>query len=177
MARQIAEGRATIQAEGVEVQAEILVHGAEMQYRGQSHMLRITLDSATVGRAEILAAFEDAYFNRFSLHLPEFGAVLVTLHTAVIGRRGEVALASLMDPGLRVDDVAAAVTHRRPVWFPGGWLETPIYSRDALPLGARFSGPAILEQLDTTIVVAPDNEVEVDDTGNLLIHVPSAFRE
>jgi len=35
----------------------------------------------------------------------------------------------------------------------------------------------VLEQLDTTIVVEPDNEVEVDRAGNLLIHVPAAFRE
>ncbi len=176
MARQITEGRAIIQGEGVSVEAEILVHAAEMQYQGQSHMLRIPLESATITRADIQAAFEEAYFNRFSLRLPEFGAVLVTLHTAVIGRRGEVALAALMDPRLRADDIAGAARSRRRVWFPGGWADTPIMSRDALPLGARFSGPAILEQLDTTIVVEPDMEVEVDAAGNLLIHVPPAFR-
>ncbi len=176
MARQIAEGRATIKSEGVEVEAEILVHAAEMQYQGQSHMLRIALDSATIGRAAIQAAFEEAYFNRFSLRLPEIGAVLVTLHTAVIGRRGEVALASLMDPELRAETVAGAVTGQRQVWFQGGWADTPIMARDALPVGGCFSGPAILEQLDTTIVIDPGNEVEVDDAGNLLIHVPAAFR-
>jgi N-methylhydantoinase A len=176
LARQIAEGRATIQSEGVEVEAEILVHAAEMQFQGQSHMLRIPLDSATMGREAIQTAFEEAYFKRFSLRLPEIGAVLVTLHTAVIGRRGEVALASLMDPELRADSVAGAVTGRRRVWFSGGWAEVPIMARDALPLGARFSGPAVLEQLDTTIVIEPGNEVEVDDAGNLLIQVPSAFR-
>jgi N-methylhydantoinase A len=176
MARQIAEGRATIQSEGIAVETEILVHAAEMQFQGQSHMLRIPLDSATVGREAIQTAFEEAYFKRFSLRLPEIGAVLVTLHTAVIGRRGEVALASLMDPELRADSVAGAVTGRRRVWFSGGWAEVPIMARDALPLGARFSGPAVLEQLDTTIVIEPGNEVEVDDAGNLLIQVPSAFR-
>jgi N-methylhydantoinase A len=176
MAGQIAEGRAMIEAEGVAVEAEILVHAAEMQFQGQSHMLRIPLESVTVEREAIQAVFEEAYFNRFSLHLPEIGAVLVTLHTAVIGRRGEVALASLMDADLRVDNVAAAETGRRQVWFPGGRLDTPILARDALPIGARFSGPAVLEQLDTTIVVEPGNDVEVDDAGNLLIHVPPAFR-
>jgi N-methylhydantoinase A len=81
-----------------------------------------------------------------------------------------------MDPRLRADDVAGAVRGGRRVWFRCGWAETPVMSRDALPLGARFSGPAILEQMDTTIVVEPDMEVEVDAVGNLLIHVPPAFR-
>ncbi|MDP6691263.1 MAG: hydantoinase/oxoprolinase family protein [Alphaproteobacteria bacterium] len=175
MADQIAQGRATIQAEQVAVEDEILVHAAEMQFQGQSHMLRIPLESATISREAIQAAFEEVYFNRFSLHLPEIRAVLVTLHTAVIGRRREVALASLMDPGLRAADVAGATTATRKVWFPGGWQDTPILARDALPIGAKFTGPAVLEQLDTTIVIEPGNKVEVDLAGNLLIHVPAAF--
>jgi N-methylhydantoinase A len=50
-------------------------------------------------------------------------------------------------------------------------------ARDALPIGARFMGPAVLEQLDTTIIIEPGNEVEVDQAGNLLVQVPAAFRE
>jgi N-methylhydantoinase A len=177
MAEQIAQGRAIIADEGVEVEELVLVHAAEMQYQGQSHMLRIPLASANIEREDIQAVFEEAYFNRFDLHLPEFGAVLVTLHTAVIGRRREIALASLMDPNLRAADLAGAERGRRKVWFPGGWRDTPLIARDALPIGARFTGPAVLEQLDTTIIVEPGNEVEVDQAGNLLIQVPSAFRE
>ena len=36
----------------------------------------------------------------------------------------------------------------RPVWFDGGWRDTPIYRREHLPARARFDGPAIVEQLD-----------------------------
>ncbi|MDA1100079.1 MAG: hydantoinase/oxoprolinase family protein [Proteobacteria bacterium] len=176
LAAQIAEGRATILGEGVEVEDEILVHAAEMQFQGQSHILRIPLDSAVAGREAIQAAFEDAYFNRFALQLPEIGAVLVTLHTAVIGRRREVALSSLMDPALRAADVAGARRGSRQVWFQGGWRETPIIARDALPIGARLAGPAVLEQLDTTIIIEPGNEAVVDDSANLVITVPPAFR-
>ena len=176
MAEQVAQGRAIILSEGVVVAEEVIVHAAEMQYQGQSHILRIALDSGTITREDMQTAFEEAYFNRFSLHLPEINAVLVTLHTAVIGRRGEVALSALMDPDKRVPDIVAAETGRRNVWFPGGWVETPIISRDALPLSTVFSGPAILEQLDTTIVVEPGNEIEIDLSGNLLINVPPAFK-
>ena len=176
MAEQIAEGRAIIISEGVEIEDEILVHAAEMQFQGQSHILRIPLDSAVVSREAMQTVFEESYFNRFSLQLPEIRAVLVTLHTAVIGRRPEIALTSLMDPGLRVGEVAQAQTGSRKVWFQGGWQETPIIARDALPLGARFTGPAVLEQLDTTIIIEPGNEVVVDDAANLVISVPPAFR-
>ena len=186
LADQIAEGRKTIAHEGVEVEDEVLVHAAEMQFQGQSHMLRIPLAGATISREAIQSAFEEAYYSRFSLRLPEIRAVLVILHTAVIGRRGEIALASLMDPSVRAVDVTGAQSGSRQVWFPrdpsdpingGGWMETPIIARDALPLGATFNGPAVLEQLDTTIIIEPGNEVMVDQVGNLVVQVPAAFRE
>ena len=39
----------------------------------------------------------------------------------------------------------------------------------ALPLGAQFDGPAIVEQPDTTTVVYPGFTCRVDDAGNLLL--------
>ena len=39
----------------------------------------------------------------------------------------------------------------------------------ALPLGAVFDGPAIVEQVDSTTVVPPDARVRVDELGNLVV--------
>ena len=77
---------------------------------------------------------------------------------------------------VRAADVAGAQRGSRKVWFQGGWRDTPIMARDALPIGARFDGPAVLEQLDTTIIIEPGNEVAVDGAANLVINVPPAFR-
>ena len=45
-----------------------------------------------------------------------------------------------------------AIAHRRPVWLAeaGDFVDTPIYARDALRPGNRFTGPAIVEQMDAT---------------------------
>ncbi len=59
----------------------------------------------------------------------------------------------------------------RQVWLAGGWRDTPIYRRGQLPPGAALAGPAIVEQLDTTIVVEPGDRVTVDALGNLMIEV------
>jgi len=175
--QQVAEGTETIEREGVEVDELICVHEAEMQFQGQSHMLRVPLSGIDVTREELQAAFDKAYFRRFDLRLPEGRAMLVTLHSAVIGRRPHVALENLMQASARRATVAQARVAERRVWFADGWRDTPLFDREALPLGARFEGPAIIEQLDTTIVIEPGNSVSVDDVGNLLITVPPAFRE
>jgi N-methylhydantoinase A len=168
--RQIAEGRATIEREGVAVTAIDCLHFADMQFEGQTHILAIPISGASVAVAELQAGFEAAYLERFHVELPEIRAVLVSLHTAVIGRRPGAPLAALAgrEPAASLADARRTT---RPVWFAGAARQTPIYVRHRLPADAAFIGPAIIEQMDCTIVVEPGNQVSLDDLGNLIIAV------
>ena len=172
LGRQIEEGRRTLEREGVAIEALTVVHDADMQFEGQSHLLRVPLPGLEVTREELQARFEEAYWNRFEVALPEIRALLVNLHSAVIGKRKAVEPTALLDAGARRGGLREAQIGERRVWFRDGWHETPILRRAHLALGAAFEGPAIIEQLDTTIVVEPDNRAEVDESGNLLITVP-----
>jgi N-methylhydantoinase A len=63
----------------------------------------------------------------------------------------------------------APVAHaKRSVHF-GQWIETPIYRRADLKPGMTLSGPAIIEQSDTTTVVEPRMAVRVDRFDNLIV--------
>ena len=59
----------------------------------------------------------------------------------------------------------------RNVWFGDCFQETPVFDRNALPIGATIEGPAILNQMDSTTVVEPESAVTVDEYGNLIIEV------
>jgi N-methylhydantoinase A len=166
----IAEGKATIRDEGVAITGITVIHTADMQFLGQSHILSIPVSGIDVSQDELQSAFEAAYWRRFEVELPEIRAVLVNLHTAVIGDREGVPLAALAHAG--GTDREPAET--RQVWFESGWAETPIYRREQLPAGATLTGPAIIEQLDTTVVVEPGDQVVADDLGNLIITVEGA---
>ena len=164
---QIADGKATIAREGVEVETVEVMHSADMQFLGQSHILTVPVPGPNVSRATLQEAFEAAYWNRFEVELPEIRAVLVNLHTAVIGRRRPVSLTALAETG--EPDPAPVATRR--VWFESGAVDTPIYRRRQIAPGSSLTGPAIIEQLDTTTVVEPGNAVAADDQGNLIITV------
>ena len=74
--------------------------------------------------------------------------------------------------------MAAAQTGSRSVWFDGvgtdsGWQNTPVYAREKLPLDTQISGPAILEQMDTTILIEPQDSAVSDEDGNILVTVGS----
>lgn len=168
-AAQIDAGKTIIESEGVEIEELIIVHDVDMQFQGQTHILNFLVNDTKLTRESLQTAFEKAYWNRFEVELPEIRAVLVNLHTAVIGRRKPVPLTSLIAETEQKTQIEDCKTGIRRAWFESGWQETPIYERESLPLKASFKGPAIIEQLDTTIIVEPDNKVEVDLDGNLII--------
>ncbi|MEQ1649651.1 MAG: hydantoinase/oxoprolinase family protein [Hyphomicrobiaceae bacterium] len=154
-----------------DVVSTVVTHAAEMQFRGQTHLIRVALPSASITRAELQSLFEAAYFQRFQITMPEIKAQLVNLTTSVIGQRPTFPIGELLDPTLRATSLAAARTGTRRIYASGQWLDAAIYNREALPLASTIDGPAIVEQLDATTVIEPGARAHVDPVGNLRIAV------
>jgi len=175
-ADQEAEGRALLNAEGVALASIEVRRSADMQFLGQSHILQVPLDTATPSLEALDRQFAAAYWERFAVELPEIRPVLVNLHTAVLGHRPAVPLATLAASEDRVGDLAGARENTRDVWFEGaGWQPTPVYRRERLPADAAFDGPAIVAQFDSTTVIEPGQSARLDIHGNLVITVPNPF--
>ena len=68
-------------------------------------------------------------------------------------------------------DASHAVTEERDVFFEenNGYVPTKIYARSKLLAGNIVPGPAIVEQLDSTIVIPPNYSGFVDKQQNLMI--------
>ncbi len=167
------EARAVVEASGLTVERIDVTFELDMHYQGQTHTvavpLPVTLHASSTGISEAIAraAFEAAYARAFSRLLPGIPVRIVNLRTAAIGRRPPFdlkALAPQADSSLE-----AARLGSRQVWFDGGWHETSIWDRLALPVDARIDGPAILEQSDATTVIDPSLSARVDAFGNLIV--------
>lgn len=168
--QQSAEGRSLIEKENVEIEELREIYSVDMQFIGQTHLLRVPLPGPRPTLDELQELFEKAYFNRFHVELPEIKASLVNVNCSVIGRRSEIDLSLLIDPVGRKATLAEALTGTRKVWFDG-LVDTPIYWRDHLPLDAEITGPAIVEQMDTTIVIDPGDKAVQDADGNIIIEL------
>ena len=167
---QAADALAMVAEEQSEIEETTVTYGADMQFRGQTHLIRVALPSPDIDRATVQELFEAAYFRRFQVRLPEIRAVVVNLVTSVIGRRKPFPLAALIDEAGRTDLVGARLG-TRPVYAGGAWHEAAIYTREALPLGAEIAGPAVIQQIDATTVIEPGATAQVDAIGNLRIRV------
>ncbi|MBN9252245.1 MAG: hydantoinase/oxoprolinase family protein [Mesorhizobium sp.] len=165
------EGAKLIAKEAVQPQSLHVVHSADMQFVGQTHIINVPLPSAEPTRATLQHLFETAYFARFKVELPEIRANLVNLNTSVIGVRPDIDLSQLIDPAGRATRLDDARLETRPVWFAGKWHDTPVYAREKLPLDAAVNGPAIIEQMDATTVLEPGDVARSDRDGNLIIEI------
>ncbi|MFN3970079.1 MAG: hydantoinase/oxoprolinase family protein [Gemmobacter sp.] len=170
LAAQDTEGRARIAAAGIALTGITLHRVAEMQFIGQTHLLRVVLPEGPPTRADLQARFEAAYHARFRVALPEIRATLVNLCTAVVGHRPDMDLSRLIDPADRRATLEEARTSRRRVWWDG-WQDTPVYWRDHLPADAVLHGPAVVEQMDTTMLIPPGDRATQDGDGNLIVEI------
>jgi N-methylhydantoinase A len=165
------QGEELVAKAAVQPEAIRVTHSADMQFVGQTHIINVPLPSPEVSRAMLQELFEKAYFARFKVELPEIRANLVNINTSVTGLCPQVDLSGLIDPAGRVATLEQALRETRPVWFDGVWHDTPVYSREKLPLDAVLEGPAILEQMDATTVLEPGDRARSGVDGNIIIEV------
>jgi N-methylhydantoinase A len=59
----------------------------------------------------------------------------------------------------------------RPIWVAadGAFSAAPVWDRYALPPGWRTSGPAVIEEIESTTIVTPAFDVAVDAALNLVL--------
>ncbi len=160
------EGLQQLHEARVPVDKHTVTHAADMIYQGQIHALRVNVQPDWEA-AHLERAFNDAYREKFGNTLDNMPVAVVNLRTVVVGQRSG---AALPQRAVRAASGVPVAASRRPVHF-NAWHDTPVYQRDALAPGMAFSGPAIVEQSDTTTVIEPDMVATVDAHGNLLVKV------
>jgi N-methylhydantoinase A len=165
------EASAVIAAAGIPVERIDVIYELDMHYLGQTHTVTVPLpigpDTQGVNEGVVRRAFEQAYSASFSRLLPGLAVRIVSLRVAAIGRRPAFDF-SVFAPEATAS-LASARIGSRLVWFDGGFCDTSVWSRLALPAGTAIAGPAILEQPDATTVIEPGHVGRVDPIGNLIV--------
>jgi N-methylhydantoinase A len=143
----------------------------DMRYVGQNFELSIGLDHENFDEqmlARIMAMFHQRHQERYGYGMPDRPVEIVTLRLVVTIPRPALPQVRVG----RVGRVDQALLQRREVWFAEtGFVPTPIYARDRLPLDVELRGPCIVEQMDTTTVVPPHATLRLDGLGCLHIEL------
>jgi N-methylhydantoinase A len=165
------QGDAILARSGVAVADRHMSRQADLRYAGQGHEIRVDLPDGALGPehlAEITQRFEQVYQGLFGRTGPNVPLEAVSWRLLAAGPRPEVTLRGT--PGEVSPD---ARKRQRAVYFPewGERRPTPVYDRYRLAPGAVLSGPAIVEERESTTVVGPGATIEVDEFRNLHVAV------
>jgi N-methylhydantoinase A len=164
-------GIESIKKQGLELTNISSSFSLDMQFIGQTHILRIDLPNSYPDKDYLQKSFEKSYLNRFKVRLSEIKANIVNANTTVQGHKVPFDISLLnnkLDKRLNVNE---ALLEYRKVYFKDKFLSTPIYSRDKMPFEFEIKGPAIIEQMDTTTLIEPNDRVYGDNLGNMFIEV------
>jgi N-methylhydantoinase A len=164
-----AEARATMARQGGPVVLELRT--ADCRYRGQGHEIEVAAPSAEESGSDrsltdaLEAAFARAHRQRYGyVHAGE-AVEIVTLRVRVEGPAPLISSPAVHE-GKGAED---ALLGSRIVRLDGADRQCAVYDRDALGVGDRFRGPAVVGGVDSTCLLLDGQSAEVDRGGNLLI--------
>jgi len=161
-----AEGRIVLRGSGL-ADGDITVRrSAEMRYVGQGHEVEVDVPAGALAPASLdplTAAFEAAYRALYSRTPLGVAIEALNWRTVLSGPPPEFSIETSAQAaaGPGPGDV---IKKRRPAYFAeaAGYVDTPVYDRYRLIPGARFDGPAIIEERESTTVIGPGARVVVD---------------
>lgn len=120
-------------------------------------------DTADVARLQ--TRFDENHLDLFAVNQPGCPIECITWRAEARIVRSKPALAAAADPG---EDIAAHPVAFRTAYFDGKTVETPIYRGERLRAGEHCSGPAIIEEATTTIVLIAGASAVVRPTHYLI---------
>jgi N-methylhydantoinase A len=159
--------------EGIEANARRVVLSIDMRYAGQNYELSVPLPAGPVTAATVdrlAAGFAAAHGRLYGFVAEDEPMQLVTFRAEATGIVRKAELRPTADAG---PDPRSAQRGRRDVWLEkaGGFVSCPIYDRDGLAAGNRIEGPAIVEQMDATTLIASGVTATVDPYLNLMLEL------
>ena len=158
-----------LEDEGIDPDARSVSYVADMRYHGQGYEIPVALDPGEVrsdGLAQLDERFNQLHEQLYGFRMHETRSEIVNLRAVGFGA---VPKPELPQGELSADGASGAVVDTHEIVFGGEHHPTEIYDRSKLQPGARFSGPAIVTEFDSTTVVLPGYQAEVDRYFNILI--------
>ena len=165
-----AQGVAHLKTDGFKAKDIIVKRSIDMRYVGQVHECSVEIGAFKVD-AKSIARIKDAFHKRheelYTYAEPQSVVEVVNIESTVYG---VVEKPERMTIGKGATPAKALKGHRDAVFTADGKrLRTPIYDGTPLGVGATIKGPAVIEEITTTIVLEPGWTARLDASGSYLI--------
>ncbi|TKZ21393.1 hydantoinase/oxoprolinase family protein [Shimia litoralis] len=142
----------------------------DMRYVGQVHECTVEIDQFDVTEArleDIKAAFHTRHKELYTYDEPNSDVEVVNVESTIAGHVDKPDRMKIA-PGLGAE---SALKGTRPMVFSAEGItqDAPVYDGSAMGAGDTLSGPAVIEEVTTTIVVEPGWTVNLHESGVYLL--------
>ncbi len=166
------EARALLVDAGARPEEITLTRTADMRHIGQGFEIAVPIPNKIMG-AESLPGIREAFFTAYH------GLFERTVRDVPIEAMSWRLAASAPVPDIKLDFSGQSSTETealkgtRQVYFPEtGFTACDVYDRYALRPDDAFTGPAVVEERESTTVIGPGGKVTVDSYRNLICDLP-----
>ena len=161
-------GAEMLERAGVACERRRFERAVDARYPRQSHELAVPVPARPVDAAalhEIAKGFHDRHLHTYGHDNRSEPVQIVSVRVTAIGATAPLAIR---------DSVARAGTDavkaKRQLWFrDSGLTDATIYDRKRMPAGFAVAGPAVIESLESTILVPPGWQAEMNADGFVLL--------
>jgi N-methylhydantoinase A len=159
-----------VAAGGVSPDTVTVTRSADMRYVRQGREINVPIPNEKLSRQSletIRESFYSVYRELYSRHLTDVPIESVSWRVAVSGPRPTVPLKKLEGS----IESGSALKKKRAVYFPEykGFTECPVYDRYRMGPGTTLTGPAIVEERESTLVVGPGGKLRIDEYLNGIV--------
>jgi len=165
------EGKSLLSDAGVAEHDMNFARQADLRHEGQGHDIVLELTFATLQGVDVEGELAPRFYERYeSVFGHAHRHLSLEIVTCRVTASGPLPSLALEQKEIGTTTAEGAIRELRPVYFrDSGFVETPAYDRFLLSAGATFAGPAVVEEKDSTAVVAPGATVVVDGFLNLVV--------
>jgi N-methylhydantoinase A len=164
-----AEAQIAFKQHGVPPDKVILKRSADLRYIGQFHEVEVDMAGGKISRAAVDAAAADfarKHEELYTFAMPWKAVEILTLRLKASTPNAPFALPQVKQGGA---DPKPALKRRRTCRFNGRDIDTPIYDGEKVMAGNVISGPAIIEETTTTVVIPEAYVCSVDKYKNYIL--------
>lgn len=162
------EALETLYREGFSKETIVLELSADLRYSKQAYEITVPFSLPIEENIlqEVEGRFHSLHYQSYGYHRQGQDVVeFVNLRVVAKGL-----LPSLEIKAEKKQKEKRAISNVfRDVFFHGEFLSTPIFKREDLEAGDYFDGPAVIEQMDSTTIVLPQQKAFIDSYKNIMI--------
>ncbi len=160
----------TLISESIPDQRMVFSFYAHFRYIGQFSEIEVPIDEEIWTEETVLKLTNSFHERHESLNGYCVRSAPLEVMSLGVVARGTTEKPKIVEFPVKEKSASSAIKGKRNIFIEDQFMDVPVYDGSKLSPESQFSGPAVVEEETTTLIVPPGYSVSCDKYGNYLVH-------